>query len=398
MRNYSRCGLEVDRLKIPALTVAATLVLAACVSTPAPTVTSTAAAPAPAQQQADAAPIFVPAATPIPGVVNTPPPVIREAAPLIYTVQAGDTLWGIANRFLLDPWQWPEVWYVNDQIGNPHRIYPGDVLRLMVVNGRPQVIREDRYSAADTDRGSPQVRETPLADAVPMIPLDAIRDFLRGPRLVTNDELGASPYLLAFADENIVGGAGMSVYVQNLQADKTYHYAVVRRGKTYRDPDNGDLLGYEAVPVGEAEVREFGKPSTAMLSRTSREALIGDRLLPVEPEAFSENFFPRAPKGEIGGRIISVIDGFSQIGQYQIVTLNRGSNSGLEPGHVLDILQAGRSAKDPYSNKRVALPETFAGQLIVFKVTPRVSFGLVMAVTRPVHELDKVEKPVPGRR
>ena len=393
MGNYNRCGRRVGHFKCLTTIAAVALVLVGCAAVPEPTVTATAAAPVVPEAPSIVAP---PAAAPT--TLNASPPVIREAAPLIYTVQRGDTLWGIANRFLLDPWQWPEVWYVNDQIGNPHRIFPGDVLKLMVVDGRPQLIREDRYSAGNTDRGSPQVRETPLADAIPMIPLDAIRDFLRGPRLVTNDELGASPYLLAFADENIVGGAGMAVYVQDLEPDKAYHYAVVRRGKTYRDPDNGDLLGYEAVPVGEAEVREYGKPSTAMLSRTSREALIGDRLLPVEPEAFSENFYPRAPKGEIGGRIISVIDGFSQIGQYQIVTLNRGSNSGLEPGHVLDILQAGRRAQDPYTKKQVPLPETFAGQLVVFKVTPRVSFGLVMAVTRPVHELDKVEKPVPGRR
>ena len=91
-------------------------------------------------------------------------------------------------------------------------------------------------------------------------------------------------------------------------------------------------------------------------------------------------------------------DALSQIGQYQIVTMNRGSNHGLEPGHVLDILQANRMASDPYSYSRVKLPDTYAGKLIVFKVTPRVSFGLVMSITKPVHQFDKVEKPVPGRR
>lgn len=384
MGNYSRSGWGLDRLGSLIVPVVAGAALAACATTPEPS---------PPPPPPPPAPVAAPVA-PAPAPQPLAAPVLREDAPLQYTVKAGDTLWGIANRFLLDPWQWPEVWVVNGQVRNPHKIYPGDVLTLVNVDGQTRLTRT---SGVGVERLSPQVREIPLDGAIPMIPIDAIRNFLRGPRLVTNDELGASPYVLAFDDERLAGSPGLNIYVQNLEPEKSYTYSVVRRGEVYRDPDNGDVLGYEGVPVGDAEVLEYGKPSTAVLSRSTREALVGDRLLPTEPEAFSENFYPRAPADKIGGRIISVADGFSQIGQYQIVTLNRGSNHGLEPGHVLDILQANRKARDPYTGRLVALPETFAGQLIVFKVTPRVSFGLVMSITEPVHKLDKVEKPVAGR-
>lgn len=387
MGNYSRSGWGLDRLVGRLVPACAGAALAACATTAEPPPPS---APPPAAP----APAAAPVAAPRP-LVTTAAPRMRADAPLQYTVKAGDTLWGIANRFLLDPWQWPEVWVVNGQVRNPHKIYPGDVLTLVNVDGQPQL---SRTSGVGMERLSPQVREMPMDGAIPMIPIEAIRNFLRGPRLVTNDELGTSPYVLAFDDDRLAGSQGLNVYVQNLQPQQAYTYSVIRKGEVYRDPDNGDVLGYEGVPVGDAEVVEYGKPSTALLSRTTREALVGDRLLPAEPEAFSENFYPRAPTGEIGGRIISVADGFSQIGQYQIVTLNRGSNHGLEPGHVLDILQANRRARDPMTGRLVELPETFAGQLIVFKVTPRVSFGLVMSITEPVHKLDKVEKPVAGRR
>lgn len=403
MRNYSRSGGGNDRVPAAWAAALATVLVSGCASTRGVSETNSAGeAPSVSGQPADdptpaaAAPLQTSAAAP--GSLSSAAPATRSDAPLIYTVKPGDTLWGIANRFLLDPWQWPEVWYVNDQIANPHQIYPGDVLKLVYVNGRPRLLRDSDTASLGVERLSPQVRELPLDSAIPTIPLEAIRNFLRGPRLVTNDELSTSPYVLAFADEHLIGGSGVQIFVQNLPESSAFNYAVVRRGQIYRDPDNGDLLGYEAIPVGEAEVRDFGAPSTAVLSRTFREALIGDRLLTAEPEAFSENFYPRAPDADIDGRIIAVTDGVAQIGQYYIVAMNRGTDHGLEPGHVLDILQAGRRAPDPYSIRSIALPETFAGQLIVFKVTPRVSYGLVMSVTEPVHVLDKVEKPVAGRR
>lgn len=393
MGNYSRSGWGLDRLKRVVVGMGTAAALSACATTPQTP------EPAPSSQPVAEAPAAAePAPRPAPTPIEPVAPVVREDAPLEYVVKKGDTLWGIANRFMLDPWQWPEVWYVNDQVRNPHKIYPGDRLKLVYVNGRPRLSTDQRVSGVGVERLSPQVREQPLDGAIPIIPIDAIRNFLRGPRLVTNDELNAAPYLLAFDDDHLVGGMGVHIYVQNLEPEKAYTYSVVRRGSMYRDPDNGDSLGYEAIPVGDAEVLEYGTPSTAVLSRSVREALVGDRLLPAEPEAFSENFYPRAPAGPIDGRIIAVTDALSQIGQYQIVTLNRGTDHGLEPGHVLDILQANRVAQDPYHIRRVPLPESFAGQLIVFKVTPRVSFGLVMSITEPVHKLDKVEKPVPGRR
>lgn len=318
---------------------------------------------------------------------------LREDAPLRYKVKKGDTLWDISKFYLRDAWQWPELWYTNAQVKNPHLIYPGDVLTLVTVNGRTRLVNE---SALNLERLRPRIREEALDSALPAIPIEAIRNFLRGPRAVTLEEANKAPYVLAFLDEHLAASANTDIYVKNLTASDVANFAVVQLGEQYRDPETRELLGYEAIPAGEAELRVPGQPATMRLTKSSREVIVADRLLPIEAESFEANFYPHPPANPVEGRIISVFDGLSQIAQYQIVTLNRGSNHGLDPGTVLDIYQAGRPTADPYGTKAVLLPDLYAGVLLVFKVTPKLSYGLVMNATRPLHVLDKVKKPVSG--
>lgn len=343
-------------------------------------------------------------AEPLPEVAAPAPVNLRSDAPLRYVVQRGDTLWDISKKFLLDSWQWPEIWINNTQVRNPHLIYPGDVLTLIYRDGRPQLVRSETQVVATepalpVESYSPSIRVSDEGAAVPTIPLDAIRDFLRSPRMVSADAMRKAPYILDFPDQRLIIGAGSSAYVSRLPKDPDEAYALVRPGAEYRDPDSGELLGYEAIPVGVAELREAGNPGIVVLAKTQREARAGDRLIGFEAEYFASNFYPRAPEKTLNGRIISVFDGVGQIGQYQVVALNRGADDGMEPGHVLDILQSGREARDPLRNgKRVRLPDSYAGEMMVFKVEPRVSYALILSAERPIHVLDRVEKPVSRAR
>lgn len=353
---------------------------------------------APSQAVAAPPPSQAPASTPLveapmPRARASEPVQVREDAPLRYVVQRGDTLWDVSKRFLLEPWQWPEIWYVNDQIANPHLIYPGDVLTLIWRDGRPMVARED----LNVDYLSPRMRELPLEAAIPTIPLEAIRDFLRRARVVSAEDLRTAPYVLGFADPRLVVGAGSEVYVRNMPAAEIYQYDAVRIGERYVDPDSGDFLGWEAVPVADMEVRRYGEPATALIARSYRETRAGDRLLEPEADAFTANFYPRAADPDLAGRIISVFDGVSQIGQYQVVTLSRGAADGLEVGHVLDVFQSGRQTRDPYSGRYVPLPELYAGTVMVFKREERVSFALVVDAEREIHLYDRVRGPQSGR-
>lgn len=317
---------------------------------------------------------------------------LRADHPQRYVVQKGDTLWDISGRFLRAPWRWPDIWYVNPQVANPHLIYPGDELELVYVDGKPQ-LRLNR--GPRNVKLSPTIRSTPWDGAIPTIPIDAIAPFLSRPYVLNEGEAEALPYIVDFGSDHIIGGAGSPAYVRSLDTtDQKYH--VVRPGPAYRDADTGEILGYEANYIGTVHSTRAGDPATVFFNSTDREAVIGDRLVEVDDERPWTNFTPKPPAGPVEGSIISVLNGVSQIGQYNVVVIDRGAQDGIEPGTVLRVDQRGETIRDvvtPDSRDTVTLPDEEAGHLMVFRTFDRVSFGLVMDATRAIHVLDRVRQP-----
>jgi len=309
-----------------------------------------------------------------------------------YVVKKGDTLWDIAAYYLQAPWEWPQVWQVNPQIANPHLIYPGDVLVLSFINGKPVIgFRQDSVQK----RLSPSVRRTNLDQAVPPIPLDAIGAFLKGPRIIDTSTWKQAPYVLAFEDDRLLGAVGNAVYARNLRDQTDRFWQVLHKGQLIRDPDNGKKLGYECTPVGALELTAFEDPATGKVTGVEREILRGDRLFTQAMKPLPGSFMPAAPKQTIDARIAAVYDGRTTAGRYQIVALNRGSDVGLELGHVLQVHQDGATTFDPTkaSFREVKLPTLEIGQLMVFDVSENLSYALVMEASRGVRRGDKATEP-----
>jgi hypothetical protein len=352
---------------------------------------------APPPPPPEAAPVQKPPAPPA-----EPAPVYRAEQPAVnlnprhperYVVKKGDTLWDISEMFLKDPWYWPEIWYVNPQIANPHLIYPGDVITLVYIDGKPRLVLE----RGNVERLSPRIREEMLDEAIETIPYEMIKAFLSRPSVLDEDTVKNSPYIFTTQEGHLVHGAGANVYVRGGEFANDDIYHVMRVGSKLKDPDTGDFLGYEGIFVGEGTIHREGDPATMLLNATEREALNGDILLKPD-EDFPLYFTPRSPDEQIEGKIISVFDGVSIIGAYQIVTLNRGASNGLEPGHVLAVYQAGRVERDRFSDKgfrgeKVQLPEEYAGLLMVFRSYDRISYGLIVRAESEINVLDVVRNP-----
>lgn len=316
---------------------------------------------------------------------------LRADHPDRYTVVKGDTLWDISGRFLRTPWRWPEIWHVNPQIANPHLIYPGDVVELVYIDGKPQL----RLVGGDL-KLSPTVRSSPWDGAIPTVPVDAIGQFLTRPYVLNQEDIDAAPYIVAFSDEHILGGPGWKAYVRSIEAERPLKYEIVRPGGAYKDAETGEILGYEAVYIGTTELQRTGDPATVFINSTELEAVIGDRLVGAGEEKATASFTPHSPSQPIDGSIISVLNGVNQIGQYNVVVLDRGAADGLEPGSVLRVAQRGETVRDVVRGgfrERVTLPDEEAGLLMVFRTFDRVSFGLIMHATQVMHVNDRVRNP-----
>lgn len=363
---------------------------------------------------------------------------LKEDAPDRYVVVPGDTLWSISGRFLKDPWKWPELWKMNqEQIKNPHRIYPGDVIvldrsgqeaQLRLVEGR------DTAGRGATIKLSPKARAEPLKDAaIPAIPPSVIEPFLSRPLVVGQTELDSTPFILATQENRVAIGAGSVAYVEGLTPEQGKVWQVFRRGDALVDPDTREILGYLAIYLGEARVLRFGDQSTIEITKSQQEIYVGDRLLPASKDLPTFSYVPRAPLKSVRGRIVTTYGNLGETGPAGIVALSKGTADGLEVGHVLAIYRSqstaqyemrmsalfgreGPSGSDrprTYYSEQITprdgplvdsgkpirvedvsnLPDERYGLVMVFRAFDRAAFGLVMQASRPVAINDVVTNP-----
>ena len=318
---------------------------------------------------------------------------VAPDAPARYVVQPGDTLWDISSKFLSDPWYWPEIWHINPQVANPHLIYPGDELALTWVDGQPRVT----VAAGGPVRLSPRVRENPLSEAIHSIPYDQIAAFMSRPAVLAKEDVEGAPYVAHGRDHRLASAVGQEVYVRRFGDAKVGNrYNVYHVGDELVDPDSGDVLGYQGLFTGEADVRRLGDPATMMIVDSARETLEGDIVMDIVPEP-KLDFLPRAPKQSVDGKVMSVIDDRTRVAQYDILIINRGKRDGLEPGNVLAVWTAGEENvpdKTAYPESRTMnLPDERNGLAMVFKTYDRLSYALMMQSDREIQVGDEVRSP-----
>jgi hypothetical protein len=289
---------------------------------------------------------------------------------------------------------------------------------------------------------SPKVRVTTLEEMLPTIPIASIAPFLSQPLVADSDAVNQASYVVGFPDEHIVAGLDDAIYVRRIDTPAIKEFEIVRPGDPLRDPETNEILGYEAKFLADATLERIGDPAKLRIVRMDGAVSIGDRVIPASNEAALENFHPHPGPAGIRGQVLSVLNGVTQIGQYDVVILNRGKRERIEPGHVFEVHIGGNQARDQvrsglfdwnwrresplnsefwygseYSQKgwlqdqpdpNTPLPlhadirrerSTYirpferAGTLMVFRAFDRVSLALVLSANRPMKVGDRFAPP-----
>jgi hypothetical protein len=347
---------------------------------------------------------------------------LRADHPSSYVVQKGDTLWDISARFLAKPWLWPEVWQANPQVKNPHKIYPGDVLSLVYVNGEARIT---------TETAGPEIR---VGESVDTIPLSVIQPWLQ--QLTVVQDPKSFPYVVGVEEDRLMTTGGQVAYVRGMPdaqvgqsvqiARPMSYYGIAREdGKwrggstpldfranrlhthwTYIDnpyEGHGEKLGYELTlhSIGQV-LRHQGEVAVVLLTDVNREVRVGDRVLPVEERPYCNCFLPHAPASiPEGAQIIGVADQLNYAGPRSVVALSVGTRDGVDNGTVYSIWHEGALRDDIVGHTQpmaqwgdtVQMPDTFIGHVMVFRTFEKVSYGLVMDSIRPTTVNDLLKHP-----
>ena len=346
---------------------------------------------------------------------------LRPDAPAQYVVKSGDT------------WQWPQLWGSNRvQIRNPQKIYPGQVLSLRYVNGQPR-LGFDNSGGIPTIKLQPQIRNLSSGYGISTIDVDFFRMFMQHPQVISKEQTREAPRLIAGPDNRVIYSTGDRIYAdRQLEPGR---YLIYRIEQNITDPDTHKYLGQlvrfsgeaatlagqntalaerspkDAASLPEDEYYTRKTPLIKVPTRTAQPLVItnsaseinkGDYLLKITDEHDPFQMMPHAPTTQIKGKIVSVMDGIQEAGPYQTVTLNLGTNDGVDKGTVVSLYKKSRQLKADLSNeskksrsvvKYLSIPAEEVGLALIYRVSDNLSSALIINASQAVQIGDLVMNP-----
>lgn len=335
---------------------------------------------------------------------------IKSDSPKSYVVVKGDTLWDISAKFLATPWRWPELWGLNKQIVNPHLIYPGDVLSLIEVDGKPRlVIKRGKKKLTMTRHG----RKSSKVNPIPTIPLKDIEQHLTEQQVVTVDDYENLPVLVG-AERNTLFYKKTDVVFINQKINKGAKYGIYKKGRLFSSPKTNETLGLELQLVATGIAVESAGISQLELLSIKSEVNNGQVLMPLREGDLPAYFLPEAAPKNISSSVIDSAKMHRESGKYEVVIIDGGTNQGIKQGSVFSAYTPGKIqfvdsdgvVRDPANyrsydrikayfvdDETQRLPNVYRGKLMVFRSFENLSYALILDIKRPVRIGDELINP-----
>lgn len=323
---------------------------------------------------------------------------LKASAPETYIVERGDTLWDIASIYLKEAWLWPQIWAVNPEIANPHLIYPGDRLSLIMIDGQPRLSLDRGNAKREIKSGvtklSPKIRKNDKVGAIQAIALDDVAAWFERTRVIDRSSLDEAPYIVAGIDGQRLLKPGDEFYGQGVFDRSVSTYGIYELGQAYRDPETRTNLGVEIIQVGTARVVDRdGELTLLRITESSQAVSPGDRLLVTDSQLLDPSFFPKPPAQEISGSVIGLGNERSIAGLNATIVINRGGLDDVVPGTLLEIAKSGVVTQDPITGRSLQLPSRAVGLALVYQGVDQVSYALILESSAEVSLGDIVRSP-----
>ncbi len=340
---------------------------------------------------------------------------IKKNSPTNYVVVKGDTLWDISAKFLTSPWRWPEIWGYNSQIADPHWIYPGDIISLIYVDGKPRLTISNRNTKLKKQlKMSPHGRIENKRQPIPTLPLSDISNYLTHQQIVTNEQLEGLSLVIGSERETLFYKLNDIIYV-NQKLPVGGQYGIYRHDRSFRSPATNDFLGHELELTGVARVVKSAKISRLKILSINSEVKSGQMVMMLaDNDTLPAFFMPQAAPSEILSTIVASGNHYQDVGKNNVVIIDGGSEQGITAGHVFSVFRPGsvqvidenNQVRAPQTMRKydklksyfvsrdeLELPDVYRGKLMVFRVFNKVSYALVTELDRPVHIGDELINP-----
>jgi len=305
--------------------------------------------------------------------------------PTIYIIQKGDTLWGLSDRFVKDPYYWPDLWAANPRhITNPHLIFPGQKLKVY----------PDRIEVADTP-GKPQAE-------APKVTKEVVEEVAQEKSFTVN---GGEGFLL----EKGFNAAGMIVATQNNrkllgEGDIAYtdigsdsgaksgkYYSIFKNAGPVSHPVSNVIIGSRIVPLGTLKLEEMEeKTSSAVITYSFLEIGTGAYLMPYRDR--KREIPLRAADRDLSGYIVESLNGIITIGMGEVVYLDLGREQGLKTGNMLYVVRDVVPEQKYFDFTPLGkLPDEVLGAVVVVDTGKNTSTALVVKSINAIYRGDRVE-------
>lgn len=314
-----------------------------------------------------------------------------KSEPAVYIIKKGDTLWGLSDRFMKDPYFWPNLWARNPQkILNPHFIYPGQRLKVY-----PDRIEVESATAPEADRDAKTPQAVPAATPEAYEPVVEERRFSvnGGEGFIAGVDFKPVGFVIAGQHGRQIFAVDDVIYTDIGSARNGKvgdRFTAYKKHAAISHPVTNQILGYRVVPLGVVQLTEMAKKSS--------KAIITDTFLEIEPGAalvpyksMKKEVALRAAEADLSGYIVETRTGIQAIAAGDIAYIDLGKSHGLKPGNVLYVVREVKVEIKYFSNSDYDLPVDVIGAVVVVEVAENSATVLVIKSIDTIYKGDRLE-------